>query len=168
MFFYKLQQYLPLAVLKREEWDDFVRRISRCCNSTYRLRYWNNYSLSPPSMNPCCNSTYRLRYWNEIKMKKNEKLVLKLQQYLPLAVLKHWGRSLCPVGENTDCCNSTYRLRYWNSRYNCLSCRIRDTMHVATVLTACGIETLSVVDAVFSSAFVATVLTACGIETGRG
>ena len=35
----KLQQYLPLAVLKQEPVDDqkFVVRV--CCNSTYRLRY---------------------------------------------------------------------------------------------------------------------------------
>ena len=39
---------------------------------------------------------------------------------------------------------------------------------VATVLTACGIETLYSISSLAASAFlVATVLTACGIETVR-
>ena len=36
---------------------------------------------------------------------------------------------------------------------------------VATVLTACGIETASAISNVHNHGFVATVLTACGIET---
>ena len=38
-------------------------------------------------------------------------------------------------------------------------------MNVATVLTACGIETLSLQDEDLNLYMVATVLTACGIET---
>ena len=37
------------------------------CNSTYRLRYWNNKSLPLQCLcliDGSCNSTYRLRYWN--------------------------------------------------------------------------------------------------------
>ena len=86
-----------------------------CCNSTYRLRYWN------PAINVSmllgvagCNSTYRLRYWN--------KLVF------------NYAKNLAGTG-----CNSTYRLRYWNlSSWCCYNIRC----FVATVLTACGIETL--------------------------
>ena len=60
-----------------------------------------------------CNSTYRLRYWNSSIFPftfvfRN----FKLQQYLPLAVLK-----LIKLVENVKYCvgcNSTYRLRYWN------------------------------------------------------
>ena len=37
--------------------------------------------------------------------------------------------------------------------------------HVATVLTACGIETYNIGDNAVFSYNVATVLTACGIET---
>ena len=87
---------------------------TRCCNSTYRLRYWNPLSASPLSnltvlqqhlpftvlkliseANVCelsvysCNSTYRLRYWNPIN----------LNYALP---------------HQEQRCNSTYRLRYWN------------------------------------------------------
>ena len=36
---------------------------------------------------------------------------------------------------------------------------------VATVLTACGIETVTFYSLITKSLFVATVLTACGIET---
>ena len=59
-----------------------------------------------------------------------------LQQCLPLAVLKH--------------------PRYHAHLFMC--------MIVATVLTACGIETTSTRNITFYH-FVATVLTACGIET---
>ena len=63
---------------------------------------------------------------------------MSLQQYLPLAVLKLF-RFFVEVG-------------------NCYSI-------VATVLTACGIETGLMVDYDSSIKNVATVLTACGIET---
>ena len=37
---YKLQQYLPFTVLKLKIAIAFIF-LSYCCNSTYRLRYWN-------------------------------------------------------------------------------------------------------------------------------
>ena len=86
-----------------------------------------------------------------------------LQQCLPLAVLKLYyeGASWLRLRR----CNSAYRLRYWNGSTNSEWSRATYRL-VATVLTACGIETF------FSScknssrpAIVATVLTACGIET---
>ena len=108
----------------------------------------------------CCNSTYRLRYWNfplSTTITKNS----QLQQYLPLAVLKpvvlllliasiiscnstyrlrYWNIML---GNNTIInevsCNSTYRLRYWNKIDRIEELLV--SMQVATVLTACGIET---------------------------
>ena len=84
------------------------------CNSTYRLRYWNNYNTR--SMNgvvsPCCNSTYRLRYWN-----RGEE------------VNHFWS---------INSCNSTYRLRYWNPFIRLLNL---SNSKVATVLTVYGIET---------------------------
>ena len=110
-----------------------------------------------------CNSTYRLRYWNEglfeLAMLRNDRLqqyllftvlkqatpkdfcsladsvatvltvygietsvtsctfkpVMELQQYLPFTVLKltfySWNNLV-----NLTSCNSTYRLRYWNFR----------------------------------------------------
>ena len=67
---------------------------------------------------------------------KKERICRGLQQCLPLAVLKH--------------------PRYHAHLFMC--------MIVATVLTACGIETTSTRNITFYH-FVATVLTACGIET---
>ena len=63
-----------------------------CCNSTYRLRYWNSPErmLISARHAKCCNSTYRLRYWNT-----------------PYVAYKDNFNFLA-------CCNSTYRLRYWN------------------------------------------------------
>ena len=63
--------------------------------------------------------------------------VYMLQQCLPLAVLK---RSKCSLLYTAEC--------------------------VATVLTACGIETtIMVLNPINKLSWVATVLTACGIET---
>ena len=62
-----------------------------------------------------CNSAYRLRYWNPQELLFGSPLI--------------WFR-----------CNSAYRLRYWNWHEQF------DFVHdliVATVLTACGIETLA-------------------------
>ena len=86
------------------------------CNSTYRLRYWNlmNYMVPLKWLHWCCNSTYRLRYWNR-------------------AIL------VAPKAFVSLRCNSTYRLRYWNMYQLLVGIRIEQ--HVATVLTACGIET---------------------------
>ena len=60
-----------------------------------------------------------------------------LQQCLPLAVLKLLSFSDCLT--STLSCNSAYRLRYWNLASN--SCAFLLSITVATVLTACGIET---------------------------
>ena len=85
-----------------------------------------------------CNSAYRLRYWN-------------------LRGGELWSST------TFGSCNSAYRLRYWNFRVD--NDTFQKECQVATVLTACGIETLS--DSTFSCSIsaVATVLTACGIET---
>ena len=187
---------------------DLIEIIFKSCNSTYRLRYWNVTLLK--TMNcfyNSCNSTYRLRYWN-IKIPTSNKPFLPLQQYLPLAVLKLHAvvQSLkfklqqylplavlkLSLGFVQPCdvflgCNSTYRLRYWNSMF--FNCSLLN-FFVATVLTACGIETvnpntifwrvltlqqylplavLKPIRANIPSKFimVATVLTACGIETSQ-
>ena len=86
-----LQQHLPFTVLKRP--SDGIRwenKVYVSCNSTYRLRYWNSWSLWNYSQESrSCNSTYRLRYWNSMRF-----CISKLTKALS--------------------CNSTYRLRYWN------------------------------------------------------
>ena len=62
----ELQQYLPFTVLKLA--TSFTITFFKCigCNSTYRLRYWNETPKEDINWNllACCNSTYRLRYWN--------------------------------------------------------------------------------------------------------
>ena len=115
----RLQQYLPLAVLKHticryrvsysfscnstyrlRYWNEVIKpytfnHIIVSCNSTYRLRYWNYHILQTLNITICrCNSTYRLRYWNLILFKSFIPSSLRwLQQYLPLAVLKHSSSS---------------------------------------------------------------------------
>ena len=87
---------------------------TRCCNSTYRLRYWNTLRIRSFTMVPLrCNSTYRLRYWN-----------------LPPSQIDSQMLSIR--------CNSTYRLRYWNHFGHPST---DPKLNVATVLTVYGIET---------------------------
>ena len=185
----ELQQHLPLAVLKLHSISPVISVAPvataltacgietahftshqlvgalLCCNSTYRLRYWNLHACNFDCVIYCnsCNSTYRLRYWNPIQEK--------------------WIRVLLMT-----CCNSTYRLRYWNLLrpffFVIFGCQ-----PVATALTACGIETLGAgisghwirrlqqhlplavlklhrqVLRWLRHSQVATALTACGIET---
>ena len=84
----RLQQFLPLAVLKLCVHGRILRHAD-CCNSSYRLQYWNVWKefISIPTREPSCNSSYRLQYWNAITPSSS-------------AV--------------TFCCNSSYRLQYWN------------------------------------------------------
>ena len=83
----------------------------------------------------CCNSAYRLRYWNAWATNSENEKISKLQQCLPFTVLKlficHWhvkwinwvATVLTVYGIETHVinhkivyhgCNSAYRLRYWN------------------------------------------------------
>ena len=89
-------------------------RIFQCCNSTYRLRYWNGVSKQLDYLEDkvSCNSTYRLRYWNH---------QLLADKYKP----------------SFEGCNSTYRLRYWN-KFIPFPLTMTE---VATVPTVYGIET---------------------------
>ena len=65
-----------------------------CCNSTYRLRYWNWTNRGRRSATVLrCNSTYRLRYWNN-SIFANNFVTYRLQQYLPFTVLKLYYISL--------------------------------------------------------------------------
>ena len=161
----RLQQYLPLAVLKHNVSVMWAVPYLPCCNSTYRLRYWN-LDIDIVKEVFCftrCNSTYRLRYWNKPWLFGLRSPNLKLQQYFPLAVLKLLeivgtrGTEVFSLQQYLplavlkliiiiircriimSSCNSTYRLRYWNNANLIPS---SDTPRsVATVLTACGIET---------------------------
>ena len=86
------QQYLPFTVLKRVALWRYIQRVF-CCNSTYRLQYWNKKVVSG----------------------KDLATSIELQQYLPFTVLKLCSMVL-PTLLSFISCNSTYRLRYWNSK----------------------------------------------------
>ena len=134
-----LQQCLPLAVLKRFNTTSLSLQGS-CCNSAYRLRYWNlwrYYSIKILVLS--CNSAYRLRYWNQIAFIRN---VVPI--FIVATVL-------------TACGIETRRLLLVLYVFKL----------VATVLTACGIETSSWMSSTTKWRWVATVLTACGIETAE-
>ena len=84
------QQPLPFTVLKL-----FLYRFNciefSCCNSTYRLRYWNRTPAIIFKLNYlCCNNTYRLRYWNAKPIAANIVKINKLQQHLPFTVLERF------------------------------------------------------------------------------
>ena len=88
---------------------------ARCCNSAYRLRYWNIKINTCILFSTRCNSAYRLRYWNLQSYPLGYYSSIRLQQCLPFTVLKlteYWSYTI----NNSICCNSAYRLRYWNSR----------------------------------------------------
>ena len=117
-----------------------------CCNSTYRLRYWNvvvNFN-SMWNVLFSCNSTYRLRYWNSsiilaiissflsvatVLTVYGIETILGLQAKYSLftvaTVLTVYGIETVSktFGSNRKVChrcNSTYRLRYWNTKsYYC-------------------------------------------------
>ena len=112
----RLQQYLPLAVLKRSFLVKKFNLDSLCCNSTYRLRYWNVCILDKmhSTISTSCNSTYRLRYWNHPHLFES----LSFQRLTVATAL-------------TACGIETFQ-------YSIL---FLDRMSVATALTACGIET---------------------------
>ena len=161
----QLQQYLPFTVLKlTREYTTLASTIFTCCNSTYRLRYWNfifNFS-------------------------DFAEFIFKLQQYLPFTVLKHIT-TLLPLQEvrvatvltvyGIETVTKIVRLlslssslqqylpftvlKPWegNGYFECRICK------VAAVLTVYGIETILTRSILVTSLRVATVLTVYGIET---
>ena len=113
------------------------------CNSTYRLRYWNE--LKPyPRLSWYCGvvataptvygieticSSYKFKFrftsslqqhlpFTVLKLPQElgiAKLTAKLQQHLPFTVLKLVNGNRLFTDRKVGC-NSTYRLRYWNFR----------------------------------------------------
>ena len=135
-----LQQYLPLAVLKLSQERNLVDT-----DLTIVATVLTACGIETINLLLAIHLLPRLQQYLPLavlKLKKALKLLktmLMLQQYLPLAVLK-LARAKASV-----------------MSFKCL---------VATVLTACGIETDEDCIATKSNLlFVATVLTACGIET---
>ena len=156
---------LTACGIETDSYHALYAQLSGRCNSAYRLRYWNvrcrqsltststlvatvltacgietsrystqyfetvivatvltacgietwDLSITFPYSSLSCNSAYRLRYWNSAPMSWYSHLGIRLR------------------------CNSAYRLRYWNLVDD--KTRGRYRIAVATVLTACGIET---------------------------
>ena len=120
---------------------------------------------------------------------KNGFPYIQLQQYLPLAVLKHTYTNKLNLSGSGSGCNSTYRLRYWNL-YESAACthefELQQYLPLAVlklnktdILNICSMESLqqylplAVLKPAFATVMVsqhhvvATVPTACGIETKR-
>ena len=110
----------------------------QCCNSAYRLRYWNNilkiliFLLNLIQLQQClpftvlkrtAKRTFSVRFillqqclpftvlkrWRAISSRSS---LFQLQQCLPFTVLKRV--CLLVPDMKTLRCNSAYRLRYWN------------------------------------------------------
>ena len=110
----------------------------------------------------CCNSAYRLRYWNALYEQHS------LHIWFVATVLTVYGIetsiSVVPMAVVYSC-NSAYRLRYWNGTSTSEVPTLFSGV-VATVLTVYGIETHIVYPLLYPSILgVATVLTVYGIET---
>ena len=161
---------------------------TRCCNSTYRLRYWNSTNLLPKSFNTIV-ATAPTVYGIETQQSLLEPLELRVAT----APTVYGIETLLVNKYNTTIllrCNSTYRLRYWNvipiiiSNLLLLSCNstyrlrywnnsstiftlISLPFFVATAPTVYGIETTcqSLLTERLSYNFVATAPTVYGIET---
>ena len=87
-----------------------------------------------------------------------------MQQYLPLAVLKRFSIRLLKVVQPFV---ATVLTACGIETGNDFCSFIKVSVFVATVLTACGIETTKMVSFLLQLFLVATVLTACGIETSE-
>ena len=127
------------------------------CNSTYRLRYWNRISSSISILAgslSSCNSTYRLRYWNPPAM-----------ELVPAAVLV--ATVLTVYGMRRRGRGSRGAKRRWGPHISSPWPEGRENRgDKAIVLTVYGIETFChCVEFRIVGTFIATVLTACGIET---
>ena len=108
-----MQQCLPLAVLKHSMPATIIVLVllQQCLPLAVLKRV--AVATTPVLLLYSCNSAYRLRYWN--------------------VNCNGWEPITAGV-----CCNSAYRLRYWNTSS---SVPVTFGWPVATVLTACGIET---------------------------
>ena len=144
--------------------DKLSGGLSPGCNSAYRLRYWNLiFSLEDLRMSSMVATVLTAcgieTILNSHDVDTTDQL---LQQCLPLAVLKrpsiflqgvvlptrcnsayrlrYWNKSGAMISHSTSQsrCNSAYRLRYWNAMFFFNNFILES---VATVLTACGIET---------------------------
>ena len=136
----RLQQYLPLAVLKRYTIDKgviiefyIVATVLTACGietqstmHTYRNNFQRLQQYLPLAVLKLMFAKIALTCFFivatvltacgiETRGELMEQTDIKLQQYLPLAVLKQYKVLWLELDTDISC-NSTYRLRYWNSR----------------------------------------------------
>ena len=142
-----------------------IPKQKNCCNSTYRLRYWNQF-VATTLLNPTPVATVLTVYgietfqtedylliWNDvatvltvygIETRRYFRKYRHLQWYRVATVLTVYGIEtyLASSGSSKafSSCNSTYRLRYWNTTSQCTP-NTSSSWKVATVLTVYGIET---------------------------
>ena len=93
----------------------FLATVYYCCNSTYRLRYWNPENNTFKVLQIIEVATVLTVYGIETLQSHFRRSLnfFELQQYLPFTVLKR-SINVEPAVTNMIRCNSTYRLRYWN------------------------------------------------------
>ena len=110
-----LQQYLPFTVLKQTI-IPISTSFFHCCNSTYRLRYWNPRALAYATTF-CSVATVLTVYGIETYCIKYVTRVINIVA----TVLTVYGIETCFHSWfvfHLISCNSTYRLRYWNTGYS--------------------------------------------------
>ena len=132
----RLQQYLPFTVLKLS----YVKLYFFCiviisCNSTYRLRYWNNnsggfsngsldvatvltvYGIETfrKSLTDTLNVATVLTVYGIETINSSDKNLQKSLSCNSTYRLRYWNLGSVSLSlSNVIGCNSTYRLRYWN------------------------------------------------------
>ena len=127
-----IETYQMFHLLPRKK---SVATVPTACGIETHVHHW--YQLR--QLTSCCNSTYRLRYWNSMIWPIILGAIIKVAT-VPTACgietiqLRYLWYHLRLIR-----CNSTYRLRYWNESMPRAIPEIN--LKVATVLTACGIET---------------------------
>ena len=131
-----LQQPLPFTVLKRLL-DKVVASNISCCNSPYRLRYWNPYSveiLSCSFLVATALTVYGIETARSLHCSSHLLVATALTVYgietkirnvihcgyLPLGCnspyrLRYWNITFSHKNSCLEGCNSPYRLRYWNA-----------------------------------------------------
>ncbi len=111
-----------------------------CCNSTYRLRYWNLITSLFNGWDPCCNSTYRLRYWNSRRIRRISNFPIPVAIVLTVYGIettnKNKGHKYIPY--IVAIVLTVYGIET-RVRLNWHECR--EVRQVAIVLTVYGIET---------------------------
>ena len=112
---------------------------TRCCNSTYRLRYWNtNFSSFPFGRRSSLQQYLPFTVLKLLLLLKHSLLLLLVATVLTVYGIETKIFNIPCIKYFVFSCNSTYRLRYWNK---CFSFKLESIIPVATVLTVYGIET---------------------------